>query len=418
MLEPVFWPFGVNVGCGTDGPLRFHADAKPVSTRLPPPKLTLSELPPPPTWVALLNVPEPPVTKPVVAKPFAVSVTAPAPALIVPGVSVVASVRWRLPPPAVTAPVSVFAAFSTIAPAPACRLLVPLTAIAPVCVMLPPLLVELSAPLIVPVPRFRAPVLTVVSAAVFTVPSVKAFASVIDVAPLVRLTALWKSFAAVKVTVWPAALMVVTPPTVIAPVWLTAPALVLVKLQHTVSAPKLVVPPAVVVVVSDAPTAPLTTRLPPATSVSEPVLVSVAVSAFTSTRSMVEPVAVTAPVKSLPAFVSDVALAPELIVTAPAPAAWTKAPVCVSAPPLLVIATMRLPTLEAARISPPVASVIATLFAPLLLSVTAPTKSFAEVRVIDAAPAVMLDVPVTVNAPDSETAPALEVATRLPPTVP
>src|SRR5260221_11772479 len=88
MLEPVFWPLGVNVGCGTDGLLRFRACAKPVSTRLPPPKLTLSELPPPPTWVALLRVPDAPTIDPAVEIPPAVRFTVPEPALMVPGVSV------------------------------------------------------------------------------------------------------------------------------------------------------------------------------------------------------------------------------------------------------------------------------------------------------------------------------------------
>src|SRR5258706_14479658 len=108
MLEPVFWPLGVNVGCGTDGPPRFHADAKPVSPRLPPPKLTASELAPPPTWVALLKVPEPPVTRPVVTKPFAVRFTTPEPAVIVAGVIVPEVVMLIGLPPAASAPVKIF----------------------------------------------------------------------------------------------------------------------------------------------------------------------------------------------------------------------------------------------------------------------------------------------------------------------
>src|SRR5262252_6033274 len=68
---------------------------------------------------------------------------------------------------------------------------------------------------------------------------------------------------------------------------------------------------------------------------------------------------------------------------------------CVTAPLAL---TVRLPpTVEAPNVSA-LASVIATLFAPLLFSDTAPRKSFvALVSVIAAAPALKLEAPVPVE---------------------
>ena len=64
-------------------------------------------------------------------------------------------------------------------------------------------------------------------------------------------------------------------------------------------------------------------------------------------------------------------------------------------------------------------SVIATAFAPLLLSVTAPWKSLpADVSVIGAAPAVTDDVPVTTRLPDCVIALPPLLATSAPVTVP
>src|SRR4029079_669278 len=94
----------------------------------------------------------------------------------------------------------------------------------------------------------------------------------------------------------------------------------------------------------------------------------------------------TAPVKLLPALVSVMALAPAVKVAAPAPRAWVIAPVCVIAPLALTV-SVPLPTADRPRLTA-FASVKATLFAPLLLSDTAPVKSLpALFSVIALAPA-------------------------------
>ena len=107
-----------------------------------------------------------------------------------------------------------------------------------------------------------------------------------------------------------------------------------------------------------------------------------------------------------------------VIVTAPAPAACVIAPDCVNAPPAWIpsvpVPTPIVPSTKA------LVSRSATLFAPVLVRLTAPPKLFApSVSVIAAAPALIAVVPVTTSPPAvSVTAPAFEFATRLPPTVP
>src|SRR5450759_2397576 len=92
----------------------------------------------------------------------------------------------------------------------------------------------------------------------------------------------------------------------------------------------------------------------------------------------------TAPMKWL-AWVSVIAFAPAVKDAAPAPAAWVIAPVWVIAP-IAVTVSVPLPTLEVPS-TVGTALVSETLFAPLLLSDTAPVKWLAWVSVIAFAPA-------------------------------
>ena len=82
-----------------------------------------------------------------------------------------------------------------MAAAPASRALVPVTARALVVdwVIAPPLLWAVSAPVTVPLPRFKAPVLVAVRLPVARVPRVNAPLAAIWVVPPVRLTAWSKS---------------------------------------------------------------------------------------------------------------------------------------------------------------------------------------------------------------------------------
>src|SRR5258708_16817537 len=115
---------------------------------------------------------------------------------------------------------------------------------------------------------------------------------------------------------FPPALILEVPVTASVPVWLTAPPAVVVRFEPTVVAPKLVVP-AVLVVLRVVPVEPLTVRFVPATSVPEPDAVIAALSALVSVSEMFDPVAVTAPPKSLVACVSVMAPVPALAVVVP-----------------------------------------------------------------------------------------------------
>lgn len=115
---------------------------------------------------------------------------------------------------------------------------------------------------------------------------------------------------------------------------------------------------------------------------------------------------VTAPVNAL-ACVKVIGFAPAVKFAVPATVA---APVCVIAPE--AITTKFLPTVEVPKTNA-LPLVIATSFAPLLLKLTAPVNAFACVNVIGLAPALKLEVPATVNAPDCVMAP-LAIAAKLP----
>src|SRR5258706_489316 len=114
------------------------------------------------------------------------------------------------------------------------------------------------------------------------------------------------------------------------------------------------------------------------------------------------------PPNELAALVMVIALAPALKLAAPG---TVSAPVCVIAPEAITVRSC--PTDEAAS-DRPVLSVICTLFAPVLVSVTAAWKSLpALVSVIAFAPALKLATPVAVTAALCVIAP-LEIAASCP----
>ena len=172
--------------------------------------------------------------------------------------------------------------------------------------------------------------------------------------------------------------------TVSAPLWLTAPALVVDRLPVTLVAPKAVVPLAVVVVVRPA-AEPETPRLPPAISVAAPEAVMAAFRALVSVIWMVEPVAVTSPVKLLLALVSVMVwpLADTLLV-----------PVTVSAPlwltaPALVVDRLPVTLVAPKAVVPPAVVVVVRPTAepetprlPPAISVAAPEAVMAAFRAL------------------------------------
>ena len=103
---------------------------------------------------------------------------------------------------------------------------------------------------------------------------------------------------------------------------------------------------------------------------------------------------------------------------APAEAACVRTPFCVNEPPN-VKPKVPVPILEVPN-TVAILFVSETLFAPELLSNIAPVKAL-PVPLVDKlivlAPALNVEVPVTVNAPDCEIAPLLLVAERVPPIV-
>ena len=103
---------------------------------------------------------------------------------------------------------------------------------------------------------------------------------------------------------------------------------------------------------------------------------------------------------------------------APAEAAWVRTPFCVNEPPN-VKPKVPVPIFEVPN-TVAILFVSETLFAPELLSNIAPVKAL-PVPLVDKlivlAPAVNVEVPVTVNAPDCEIAPPLLVAESVPPIV-
>ena len=109
-----------------------------------------------------------------------------APTLAAPRIRFPLSAIDVAPPVSVTAwPKSLSAVVRVIAPAPALSPVVPVT-LRPFVVdwlIAPPLLVATSAPVTVPRPRFKAPLLFTVNAPVASVPSVRAPLSVICVVP-------------------------------------------------------------------------------------------------------------------------------------------------------------------------------------------------------------------------------------------
>ena len=113
----------------------------------------------------------------------------------------------------------------------------------------------------------------------------------------------------------------------------------------------------------------------PAMRLMSPFAVSVRLATSRLFLSVIEtpaPVAMIAPVKSLPALFKSNAPDPALRVVDPAPAAWVMVPVWVIPSPLS--ASEPLPTDEVPRINAllPLSSV--TLLAPLLIRLTAPVK--------------------------------------------
>ena len=156
-----------------------------------------------PTPLSNVACPAPPacVIVPVCPIPTALTVNVPVPTSEVPRVIPFSSVSATLLFPLLfrlTAPVkSLLPWVRVIVPAPASIVDIPVTVSAsftPVpCVIAPPLDVADRTPLIVPVPKFKAPVEMAVSAPVFNVPSVNPLASVICVVPPVRFTASVKS---------------------------------------------------------------------------------------------------------------------------------------------------------------------------------------------------------------------------------
>jgi len=125
----------------------------------------------------------------------------------------------------------------------------------------------------------------------------------------------------------------------------------------------------------------------------------------------------TAPVKAFAAVVSVIVALLVDVVNDDVPV-MVCTPLCVRLP-VLSITTRLPPTLEAAN-------VVATLFvrlalplAPVVESVTAPVRAFAEVSVIVAfdADVVNDDVPVTVRAPLWVRFPVLSTTVKVPPTV-
>ena len=253
---------------------------------------------------------------------------------------------------------------SVIVPLPALIVLLPVTASAPVWPIAPLLLVAARLPVTVPLPRFSAPVLVAVSAPVASVPRVSAFASVICVVPPARFTAPVKSlpmFASVR-----------TPPP-------------LLKFAAPAAADcTMVVPAACVMPTACTPSVPVPTLTLPR--------ISPLVSRIDTLFAPLLP-RLTAPVKSLPLFVSVIVPLPALIVLLPVTAS---APVWPIAPLLLVAArlpvTVPLPRFSApvlVAVSAPVASVPrVSAFASVICVVpparfTAPVKSlpmFASVR--------------------------------------
>ena len=134
------------------------------------------------------------------------------------------------------------------------------------------------------------------------------------------------------------------------------------------------------------------------------------------------PPIVTAPVRLLACVDRSISVAPAEEVRVVVPAT-VKAPVCVNPPvpltPPAPVMTVKLPPIDDVPKISALASVTATALAPLLFKLTAPIKLFkAWVNVIEAPPALMLLVPVTVNPADWLTAPLLDVAAKFPPTVP
>ena len=326
-----------------------------------------------------------------------VAVSAPVPSA--PSVSALASVIWVVVPVRLTTPWKSLAWVSVIVLAPALMPVVPATVSAPVCETGPPLLTA-AIDAAVPLPRLSAPVLFAVSAPVFSVPSVNALVSLICAVAPVRLTAFWKSLADVSVIEPAPALTLLMPVTVSGPLCDTAPPLLVAFSDAAVPLPRLSAPVLV--------------------AVSAPVASAPNVSALMSLTCVVVPVRLTTPWKSL-AWAIVIVLAPALM---PAFPATSSAPLCVTAPPLLVAAseaTVPLPRLSAPvllAVSAPVVSVPSVSALTSLICVvvparlTTPWKSFAEVRVI-VLPAVTVVVPATRSAPLSLIAlPA--VATRFP----
>ena len=102
----------------------------------------------------------------------------------------------------------------------------------------------------------------------------------------------------------------VVPATANLPVSLTAPEAVTKKLRLTVVAPKLVAAAAVVKSLVAPLTVPFTVRLFTAVRAAVPLVVKLSVKSFASFKDVTPPVKETAPVKSLVAWVSVIALAP------------------------------------------------------------------------------------------------------------
>src|SRR5260221_120585 len=206
-----------------------------------------------------------------------------------------------------------------------------------------------------------------------------------------------------------AALMFELPVTEIAAAWLTAPPAVVERLPPTVVAPKLVVP-AVLVVVRSATVEPLTVRFVPATSVPEPDAVIAALSALVSVSEMFDPVAVTAPPKSLVPVVSVIAFAPALMLEVPV---TDSAPAWLTAPPAVVERFE--PTVVAPKLVVPAVLVVLRVVPVEPLTVRfVPATSVPEPDAVIAALSALMSVsemfdPVAVTAPPKSLVPVVSV---------